>query len=87
MVFRRIKVRFDMPGNITLAACKRILREAGARRVSENAAKKLMESLEHAGTKIAEQALSHAQERKRVTIDDEDVGYGIDKVIQPSARF
>ncbi len=87
MVFRRTKVRFDMPGNITLAACKRILREAGARRVSEDAARSLMESLERSGTKIAEQALSHAQERKRVTVDAEDVEYGIDKVIQPSARF
>jgi len=76
-----------MPGNITLAACKRILREAGAQRISEDAAKRLMEALELTGTKIAEQALSHAKGRKRVTIDREDIIYGIDKVIQSSARF
>jgi len=76
-----------MPGNLTISACKRILREAGARRVSEDAARRLLEALEHVGAKISEQALSHAQERKRVTLDTEDIVYGIDKVVQPSARL
>jgi len=77
----------NMPGNITLAACKRIIREVGAQRVSEEAAERLMEALEHTGKKISEQALSHARDKKRVTIDKEDVVYGIDKVIQADARL
>ena len=76
----RVNKRFGKSENITLAACKRILRESGARRVSEDAARRLMESLEHAGTKIAKQALSHAQERKKATVDEEDIEYGISRL-------
>jgi histone H3/H4 len=55
------------------APIHRILRKAGAPRVSEEAVEELRKILEDIGMKIAEQAISLAQHAGRRTIKREDI--------------
>jgi histone H3/H4 len=55
------------------APIHRILRKAGAPRVSDEAVEELRKILEEVGIKIAEQAISLAQHAGRRTIKREDV--------------
>lgn len=58
---------------LPIAAVDRIIRKAGARRVSESAARELAEVLEQRAMKIAGRASELAEHAGRKTIRDSDI--------------
>lgn len=58
---------------LPLAAVDRIIRKAGAERVSEEAAQALSEILEEKGVEIAKQANQFALHANRKTVTDADI--------------
>lgn len=58
---------------LPIAPCKRILRNAGALRVSDDAVEELSIILEETGTEIAQQAKQLAKHAGRKTIKAEDI--------------
>lgn len=58
---------------LPLAAVDRIIRKAGAERVSESAARELAEVLEDRGMEIASEASELAEHAGRKTVRDTDV--------------
>jgi len=69
-----------MPKNISRAAAWRLIKQAGAERVSRAAAAKLADALEEIGLKIAKEALTYAQHTGRKTVKEEDVAVAIAKL-------
>ena len=58
---------------IPAAAMERLLKRAGAKRVSENAKKTFADLLENLGTQIGEQAIKIARNCGRKTVLDSDI--------------
>lgn len=58
---------------LPIAAVDRIIRKAGARRVSESAAKELAEVLEERALEIASEASEYAEHAGRKTVRDSDI--------------
>ncbi|KXA88990.1 histone [candidate division MSBL1 archaeon SCGC-AAA259I09] len=58
---------------LPIAAVDRIIRKAGARRVSESAARELAEVLEEYALEIAEEAAELADHAGRKTVRDTDI--------------
>jgi len=58
---------------IPLAVMKRLIKKAGAERVSDSAAMALGEVLEDAGTAISEKAMKLARHAKRKTVTGKDI--------------
>lgn len=58
---------------LATAAVDRIIRKAGAGRVSESAARELAKMLEDRGVKIAKEAIGLAEHAGRKTVRDEDI--------------
>jgi len=58
---------------IALAAMERLMKKAGAKRVSEDAKETLREFLEDVGLEISESALKLAMHAGRKTIKSEDI--------------
>jgi len=58
---------------LPLAAVERIMRNAGAERVSMDAIASIAEILEDYGTKIAKDAIELAKHAKRKTVKKEDI--------------
>jgi histone H3/H4 len=58
---------------IPVAAAEKIIRKAGAERVSREAAKLLAEILEKKGLEISQRAILLAKHAKRKTITEEDI--------------
>lgn len=67
---------------ISIAPMHRLLKKAGADRVSEAAAKELAKALEEIGVKIAKEALDFAMHSGRKTIKAEDVQIAARKVME-----
>ena len=62
---------------IPIAPIDRIIRDAGARRVSEEAAKELAKELERYALEIAARAVKYATHAKRRTVTKEDIQLAI----------
>ena len=58
---------------LPIAPITRIMRDAGAERVSEDASMALVELLEEYGTKISKDAVRLAKYAKRKTVKKEDI--------------
>ncbi len=58
---------------LPIAAVDRIIRKAGAQRVSESAAEELAEILEEKGLEIGSEAAELAGHANRKTVRDEDI--------------
>jgi len=59
--------------DLSIAAMHRIIRKAGAERVSKSASKELAKVLEEIGLKISRDALEFALHAGRVTVQERDV--------------
>ncbi|ENN95732.1 Transcription factor CBF/NF-Y/histone domain-containing protein [Methanocaldococcus villosus KIN24-T80] len=60
-------------GELPIAPCVRILKKAGATRVSEEAQKYFAEAIEELALEIAKKAVEIAKEAGRKTVKEEDV--------------
>lgn len=58
---------------ISLLAIKKMMINAGATRISEDAIKELRKTLENEGEKLTKQAIDIAKNSKRKTITKEDI--------------
>jgi len=65
---------------LQLAPMHRIIRKAGAERVSEGAADELRKALEDIGVKIAREALDFATHAGRKTVKSEDIRIAVKKI-------
>jgi len=68
--------------DLQLAAMHRIMKKAGAERVSEEAAVELRKVLEDVGLKISKEALDFTKHAHRKTIKDVDIRIAAQKVIK-----
>lgn len=67
---------------LQLAPMHRLIKKAGAERVSEEAADELRKVLEEMGVKIAKEALDFAIHAGRKTVKAEDIRIAVTKVIR-----
>ncbi len=67
-------------GEISISAADRIIRKATGMRVSESAAKALVEILEEIGTNIAEKAGKLAKHARRKTVRAEDIKFAYEEL-------
>jgi histone H3/H4 len=67
---------------LQLAPMHRIIKKAGAERVSEAAADELRKALENIGVRIAREALDFAVHTGRKTVKVEDITIAVKKVVK-----
>jgi histone H3/H4 len=72
----------DMP-ILPVAPVSRLIREAGAKRVSEGARDALAEILESYGLEVAREAVGWASHAKRKTVKAEDIKEAVKRVKPP----
>ena len=72
----------DDEGDLTIAPMHRLLKKAGAERVSESAALELKKILEDFGLKISKEALDFALHAHRKTVKDVDVRIAATKILK-----
>jgi len=68
--------------DLRLAAMHRIIKKAGAERVSDSAIKELRIALEDVGLKIAMEALDFTKHARRKTVRVEDIQIAVRKVLK-----
>jgi histone H3/H4 len=68
--------------DLQLAPMHRIIRKAGADRVSDEAAKELRDALEEVGVKIAQEALDFTKHAHRKTVKAEDIQIAVRKLLK-----
>jgi len=68
---------------LPVAPVSRLIREAGAKRVSEGARDELAKILENYGLEIAEEAVEWATHAKRKTVKAEDIKEAVKRVKPP----
>jgi histone H3/H4 len=67
---------------LQLAPMHRLIKKAGAERVSEDAADELRKALEEVGLKIAREALDYCTHAGRKTVKAEDIKLAVRKVVR-----
>jgi histone H3/H4 len=72
--------------DLPIAAMHRIVKKAGAYRVSESAAKELAKVLEGLGVKIAKEALEFSTYAGRQTVRGKDIRIAAEKVMNRRTR-
>jgi histone H3/H4 len=73
---------FDMTDEIKVAPMHKLIKRAGAERVSEESAIALGKALEVIGVKVAKEALDFARHAGRKTIKARDIEIAAQKVLQ-----
>jgi histone H3/H4 len=68
--------------DLRLAAMHRIIKKAGAERVSDSALTELRFALEDIGLKIAKEALDFTKHARRKTVRVEDIQIAVRKVLK-----
>ncbi len=68
--------------DLRLASMHRIIKKAGAERVSDSAIKELRIALEDVGLKIAMEALDFTKHARRKTVRVEDIQIAVRKVLK-----
>lgn len=71
---------------IPKAPVKRIIREAGAERVSADAVDTLVEFLEDYAEEVSEKAVAYAKYAKRKTVKAEDIALATGRSTEPTAE-
>ena len=66
---------------LSIAPMHRIIKKAGAERVSESAAKALAKELEGIGLKISKEAIDYTMHAGRKTVKAEDIEIAVRKAI------
>lgn len=74
-----------MKGEIKVAPMHKLIKRAGASRVSEESAIALGEALEEIGIKIAKEAMDYARHAGRKTIKARDIEIAAQKVLGRSS--
>ncbi|MBS7652942.1 MAG: NFYB/HAP3 family transcription factor subunit [Candidatus Bathyarchaeia archaeon] len=74
-----------MEGEIKVAPMHKLIKRAGASRVSEESAIALGEALEEIGVKIAKEAMDYARHAGRKTIKARDIEIAAQKVLGRSS--
>jgi len=78
-----LEVEKEMP-ILPVAPVSRLIREAGAKRVSEGARDALAEVLESYGLEVAREAVGWASHAKRKTVKAEDIREAVKRVKPPA---
>lgn len=68
--------------DMSIAPMHRIIKRAGAERVSEEAALALRDALEEIGVRIAREALDFTKHARRKTVKAEDIQIAVTKVVK-----
>jgi DNA-binding protein len=68
--------------DLQLAPMHRIIKKAGADRVSDEAAKELRQVLEEVGVRIAREALDFTKHAHRKTVKAEDIQIAVRKLLK-----
>ena len=68
--------------DLQLAPMHRIIKKAGADRVSDEAARELREVLEEVGVKVAKEALDFTRHAHRKTVKAEDIQIAVKKLLK-----
>jgi len=68
--------------DLQLAPMHRIIKKAGAERVSEEAAEELRKALDDIGVRIAKEALDFTRHAHRKTVKAEDIKIAVKKVLK-----
>ena len=71
-----------MVGEIKVAPMHKLIKKAGAERVSEESAEALGKALEVIGVKVAREALDYAKHAGRKTVKAKDIEIAAEKVLQ-----
>ena len=77
-----IRVVFDLVDEIKVAPMHKLIKRAGAERVSEESAIALGQALEEIGVKIAKEALDYTKHAGRKTVKAKDIEIAAQKVLE-----
>lgn len=70
----------QIPPILPLAPVERIIRKAGAERVSEDAGIELAKVLEDYGIEVSREAITLAKHAKRTTVKEEDIRLAVTRI-------